>query len=41
MTNYRMVKKLYEWRPIATRLAGPKIKWGKRYKRRFQDYENK
>jgi hypothetical protein len=22
-----MVKKLYEWRPIATRLAGPKIKW--------------
>jgi len=22
-----MVKKLHEWRPTATRLAGPKLKW--------------
>jgi hypothetical protein len=28
MTNDRTVKKLYEWQPISTRLAGrPKIIW--------------
>ena len=28
MTNDRMVKKLYEWKPICTRSAGrPKVGW--------------
>jgi hypothetical protein len=30
MTNDRMVKQLYEWKLICTRLAGrPKVGWGK------------
>jgi hypothetical protein len=28
MINYRVVKKLYEWKPVSPRLAGrPKIRW--------------
>jgi hypothetical protein len=28
MINDRMVKKLYEWKPVSPRLAGrPKIRW--------------
>jgi hypothetical protein len=28
MTNDRMVKKLYEWEPISTRLVGrPEVRW--------------